>query len=555
MREYVLTEGQLRDLARGHGATDAVSLLTDAQMSRRRLMLLAAAERALDTSPDLRTVLSLVAAIDRRAPQAGRDLLRHPYLETWFAGVASPATGDSTTYLGTLAAATAVRAGLPFDLTLASVGAELVLPGLGVAGGVGVGQLSLRFDGRTLTVQDGRTSITVPAPFTSATESWRPAFHVRLPGVTVEVDDVDPLRDRFTEAPLDRMAEEERTAFARALADAWELLTTEQPEHAAGMSRTLHKLVPLRRPADGSQVSASGRACFGAIGISPTDDPVTIAELLLHESRHETLDALLDLVELCRPGGPARFHAPWRADARTAEALTQGVYAFAGVTQFWLERRLHLSGTAARRADFTFAYWREQVDHALAQLLPSGELTDLGRLFFTEIESVLKGWREESAAADAAWLSAVAARIGWRLTHHRVDQALVEALGRAWARGEPGAVPVSDPSIVEGPSPGTELSDLIKESWLAGAPVTEDATALEREILRGDPDRALRTAGHPRSTRDWIAVTVALTMARKDEDAMAYRRPEVLRAVSAETEKAGRAPDAVALARWLSSPS
>ena len=551
MQEYVLTGSQIRSLARGPGDADAIALLTDAQLSRRRLFLLAAAERPAARSPDFRAVLTLVGAIDRQAPAAGRDLLRHPFLETWFAGVASDVTGESTSYLGPLAAATAARAGIGFELTLTIADTDLVLPGLGVAIGVGEGRLSLWSDGSQLRVAGEMRSVTVPAPFTAGTESWRPAFYVRLPALRLEVDDVDPLRGRFPEPPLDRIPPDELAQLGRSLGAAWDLLAAEQPAYAAGIRIALRTVVPLRTPANGSQVSASGRNCFGAIGLSPTDDPVALAELLLHESRHQTLDALLDLVELCRADGPARYHAPWRSDPRPADALMQGVYAFAGVAGFWRVRRRQLAGAAARQADFSFAYWREQVEFALAELLGSDELTDIGLEFFTELDSVLKGWREESEAAQAAWQSAVAARIAWRLAHHRVDQAQTEALSRAWRRGDQHARRLGEPSIVAGSPPEMRLSLLLREAWLAGTAKTVAGTTRERMLLAGDVAWAARMPEHPRTTRDWIEVATALTINVEHGDMAAHRRPELLRAVFDEVKEDGRAQDLIALDRWL----
>lgn len=555
MREYLVTESQLRGLARGNDCAEAVALLTDAQLSRRRLMLLAAADRAGTTSPDLRAPLALVAAVDRAAPGAGRDLLRHPFLETWFAGLTSLGDAESAAYLGALAAVAAVRAGLPFHLDLTVSGASLVLPGLGTANHAGPGRLALRFDGSTLEVVGGDgTRTTVPAPFTAAAEGWRPAFRVRLPGATIEVDDADPLRDRFPQRPLDRLPRAELAEFGRTLEAAWKLLAAEQSEQVAGMSVVLREVVPLLRPADGNQVSASGRACFGAVGISPTDDPEEMAELLLHESRHQILDALLDLVDLCRPEGPARHHAPWRPDPRPAEALLQGVYAFAGVADFWRVRRHRRAGPAARRADFAFQYWREQVEYAVTRLLEADELTAVGRIFFAEVASVVRGWREESASREVARRAAIAVQIGWRLSHHQVDPARIETLRQAWLRGAP-AVPVGCPSIVDGPSAGTRLSEQVKQSWLAGEPPPADLTPREQAIVRGEIVRAVRQPETPRSADDWVALAVALTLAHPDGDSIAYHRPEVLRAVSEAIAKGGRAADAATLARWFDGPS
>ncbi|WP_306208510.1 aKG-HExxH-type peptide beta-hydroxylase [Actinoplanes sp. RD1] len=328
-RTFVITEEQLAGLARGHGADDAIQLLVDGQLSMRRLGLVAVAVRAAELPADLGAAISLVARVDREAPERGRDLLRHPFLGAWsrsvLTGDAGPQAAD---YLVALMSATEPRG--------------------------------------------------------------------RLPAVIM---DRDPLRNQFGKPVLPPLPPDERAAFARTLDAAWDLLLREQPAHASAMRLALRAIVPLRTPADGSQTSASARGSFGAIGMSVPDDPVTAAELLVHEFQHEKLNALLDLLPLCAENGPAVWHAPWRPDPRPASALLQGVYAFTGVTGFWKQRRLHTTGDEQAHAERLFAHWHEQVCYALDQLMSSGELTQHGKFFVTELGATLNDWAPEAEQA------------------------------------------------------------------------------------------------------------------------------------------------------------
>ncbi|MFI5933653.1 aKG-HExxH-type peptide beta-hydroxylase [Actinoplanes sp. NPDC051494] len=487
MRTYTLTDAQFRSLARGGGDPDAIALLVDSQLSRRRLYLMAAAEQ----DSGLLEILRLVARIDRAVPAAGRDLLRHPFLDTWFARPAA----ERASCLGALAAATAVTAGLPFTLEVYSHDEDLVLPALGTALGVGPGPVVLSGDGKTLTI--------------TPEHGWRPAPRLRVTGTTIEIMDADPLRDRFPDPPLPPLRPVLVRAFGRVIEQAWDLLDEEQ---ASAMGLAVRAVVPLRAPADGTQVSASVRGCFGAIGMSLPGDPTTAAELLIHEFQHEKLGALLDLVKLAAEGGPAHFHAPWRPDPRPAAALMQGVYAFAGVAAFWRGHRHHLDGGARDQAEFRYAYWREQSRYGLAQLLGSSELTPLGARFFGTLRETLESWPEDSPAAGAARRRATTIHIAWRLAHYEPDPEDVAALAQAWTRRDPAPREVAAPRITADPAPGL--------------------TALVDDV-RPDPPPG-----------DWITLAVAL----HTRHPIAYHRPDLLKAVHVRT---GR-PDLEALARFLS---
>jgi uncharacterized protein len=540
MREYALTDDQFRSLARGGGSLDAVGLLTEAQLSGRRLRLLAVAERWDSLPPALQDAFSLVIEIDRTSPQAGLDLLRYPFLGAWFASLVSGPPFDPSSalraaeQLGSLAAATAVSAGIPFEIVLICAGPDLVLPRIGTAIGVGPAQVPVQFDGATVTI--GQT-LKLAAPCDEPRYGWRPAHLVRLLDHTLEIIDTDPLRARFPAPPLDALSPAAAAAFDRLLREAWQILDDDQPEHAAAMRIALRALVPLRTPEDATQVSASVRGCFGAIGISVPEDPEVMAELLVHEFQHEKLGALLDLVDLCSDSDDRRYHAPWRPDARPAKALVQGVYAFAGVAGFW----------RARRSSFRYFSWRDHVGYALDQLLGSGELTREGVRFFRGLDATLATWRSESPTPPDVQLYTAALHVAWRLAHYRPARDDIATIAAAWPSTPPAHF-WAPPAVSEGSVP-TELTGLLEDQ------VERDGTSeAERAILHGDAAYALSLLPSPGSDREWTTAAVAL-YSQVGEASVAYRRPDMLRAAFERLDAEGRQPDLTALHTWLSARS
>ncbi|GAA0535426.1 hypothetical protein GCM10010172_15800 [Paractinoplanes ferrugineus] len=544
MREYALTDHQFRSLAEGGGSPDAIDLLAEAQLSGRRLRLLAIAENWDALPPALQDALSLVIQIDQTSPQAGLDLLRYPFLGACLAPLlaALPAVASRdqqaalqvAEQLGSLAAATAIAAGIPFEIVLTCSGRDLVLPRIGTAIGVGPAQVRVQFDGAIVMV--GQTlELSIPADEPRC--GWRPAHLVRLSNHTLEIVDTDPLRARFPEPPRDAFSSADRASFDRLVRDAWQILDDDQPEHVRAMRTALRALVPLRTPADAAQVSASVRGCFGAIGISVPGDPEVMAELLVHEFQHEKLGALLDLVDLCSDSDDRRYHAPWRPDARPAKALVQGVYAFAGVAGFW----------RARRSSFRYYSWREHVSYALDQLLGSGELTPVGVQFFRGLDATLASWRSEDPTPPVAQLHSAALHVAWRLTHYRPASDDIATIVATW----PSKLPANSwaaPAVAES-SISSEPAGLLDGRGAVNRDGTSEA---ERAILNGEPAYALSLLPSPGSDREWTAAAVAL-YSREGQAAIAYRRPDVLRAVFEQLEAQGQRPDLVALHTWLGS--
>ena len=129
-------------------------------------------------------------------------------------------------------------------------------------------------------------------------------------------------------------------------------------------------------------------------------DPVTCAELLVHEVRHLVLGAVLDLADLTRSDDGSRYYAPWRDDPRPVSGLLQGAYAFFGVAGFWRRQRFCRSHPGAVRSSSRVV---AAVARAVRTLQGSGRLTDTGMEFATEMgRNNLDGWQREAVPTPAA---------------------------------------------------------------------------------------------------------------------------------------------------------
>jgi len=355
-----------------------------------------------------------------------------------------------------------------------------------------------------------------------------------VPGIVVE--DADPHRDCFDWPPSARLDASTATEFRRSFEGALDLLDEHHPAYAAGIRTTLRALVPVTAP-DGGNVSAASRRAFGAIALEVRGGPADLALSLIHECRHMTLGAVLDLVDLYEPGGTPRHFAPWRSDPRSVSALLQGTYAHLGVTDFWrVERRR--TGTAA--AEFEFAYWLTQTSVGARSLLASGELTPRGSRFVTKLAETLRRWRSEAVRPDvlaAATTSVLAVGVQWRLDNAHPDPEGVERLAAAWRVGADCPAP---PPIVIRPASARPARVPVVADRARRRVLGEDTNAAAPS---GDPAPGSESdaALDPRDD-DWIR----LALAARSGPLVEY--PEVVRAVSRATRA-----DPVRLAGWIRS--
>ncbi|BCB82581.1 HEXXH motif domain-containing protein [Phytohabitans flavus] len=442
---FRLSGADFISLGSGYGTDAALGVLSSFEASKRLILLKGIYEAASSHEEWKAAHLAdawdlLLDVIDRRR-DIREEVLNHPFVEVW----ATRSLGrmeDSRAgldYLSSLAAAAAIRAGTDFELVITSSTSDLFLPTVGLAYGLGPGKVTVRFRGGDLTFAGADTTVTVPAPYTEDTPGWCASRRVTVESpagrLTVTLEDLDPYRNCFGLPVTPRLDQAATSELASTLEASWRLMAADYPEHAAAVLRCVRSLVPLVRPATGS-TSGSAQTAFGAVAVSPAD-PAGLALLLIHETQHVKLGAVLDFARLFVPGD-GLYHAPWRADPRPVRALLQGVYAHAGVADFWRVRRSRTDGNQARMADFEFAYWLAQSRMAARELAGSDELTPVGERFIRSLIGTLDGWAATPLDATLATgvedlMTAVAVR--WRLDNHRPEPDAVASLVAAWQDG------------------------------------------------------------------------------------------------------------------------
>lgn len=334
VERHVIAPETFTALARARGGAPAVAQLRAGQLSKRLLLVLAlrrtAAGRRPGVAGGVEEAYRELVELNRRDEAAWRALLLHPYLDEGLARTIVALEHDETADLSWL-----------HDL--------------------------------------------VSDPYR---ESWH-RLRAECDGQVLQLRlaDSGPFRDAHGNTLAARLTPEETRSWEEALTAGWQVLVRRHPWHARAVAACLTTLVPLLPNPDGTAVSSAARRAYGAVAVSPPNDPVLLALTLVHEFLHVQLGALLDLVPLHGPPSGARYHAPWRPDPRPAGALLQGTYAHLGVSDFW--RAELAAGTGGERARREYETWRGHTEDATGTLLDSGELLSSGVRFVTEIRSAV----------------------------------------------------------------------------------------------------------------------------------------------------------------------
>ncbi|MEV0202086.1 HEXXH motif-containing putative peptide modification protein [Nonomuraea sp. NPDC050691] len=469
-------------LARGGGGAAAVRHLRASERGRHMLLILGVVEAARRAGHPhagaAERAYAALAALERAAPAAVDTLIRYPAVGAWArstagallrgtsrtpgaaAGSGEPAGdgpanggpagggaawgGHDPARLGAVAAAAALRAGLPYEGEAPVAAGHVTLPSLGrlaVPGEDGLVRLTVRPGGhltagpaeapmaevtvaeRTVT---GETvdELTVDERTVGAAAGW---WRGTVPGADVEspawrglhrltaeaggrrlavlLDDLDPYRWPAGSARRGPLPAPERETLAARLRDAWRVLQSGHRTLAEESAAIVTVLTPIDAPERDRTRSASSGDHFGALALSAPPDGLWLAGTFAHEVQHAKLGALLALVPLLRPDDGRRFYAPWRDDPRPAHGLLHGAYAFLGVSGFWRRQRSLLEDEEDRfRAEVEFARWREAAYDATGTLAAGGLLTEAGEAFVAGMRGTLEGWLKEPARerADAA---------------------------------------------------------------------------------------------------------------------------------------------------------
>ncbi|WP_406044541.1 HEXXH motif domain-containing protein [Micromonospora sp. NBC_00898] len=497
-------------LATGAGDERAIAALWRSERSW-RLIVLRALLDSCASRPDAAGPLAPVAdawqllgQAHGAGPDVTEDVLAQPQVGIWAAHTLRRLRDDADLavplwvdvgYLHALAAASAVRAGLSFDLDIPARQGAVVLPTVGsasISSDVPVVRVRAR-DGQVDLVTGARTVRCV-----AGDPDWHEPTIVEVGadgvGLRVELLDRDVYRDLRGPSSPQPLSAPEIARWRACLAQAWELLVREQRTRALAISGSLRTLAPLPRRDRFRQLSASGAEAFGAVLLSEPDDAAQLAVTLVHESQHHKLGALSHLITLCEGGDRIRYYAPWRDDPRPLVGVLQGAYAFVGITQFWRVHRHHAPPADRAAADFEFALWRRQTVGVLRVMTASGRLTGHGQRFVETLHAELEACQEDAvpaAALRAAHAVALDHRAMWRGHNVCLDPVDRDALAAAWQRRDPAAeavLAVGGRKVLAAPPAGLL-----------------DARAVLRRYLLVDPDAFGRLCAVPDEVRARVA--------------------------------------------------
>ncbi len=565
-----------RALAAGGGDGSVVAPLRKTERSWRLTALLALLDSSATIEdiagplPAIETAWELLSQAYAGDPAAVEEVLAQPQVGLWAAYTVRRIVHHSGAeplwpevgYLHCLAVASAVRAGLSGELTVPVVHRTVSLPTVGTAEfPAEVTHVRATFDGKTLTLSDGAVTVQAQPDDPRWHEPVRFEASAGGQDLRVTVLDRDAYRNLRNPVPPRPLGPDDVERWRGLLAGAWRLLVSEQPERAAGIAACLRTLTPEPRRTAYRPRSASGAEAFGGVLLSEPDDVTQLAVTLIHEGQHQKLGALLHMLTLVRSGPDVRYYAPWRDDPRPLDGLLQGVYAFAGITDFWRVRRLRALPGEVPLAQFEFALWRHQVSGAVQVLAGSGRLTDLGRRFVGGLTETMASWPDEPVPAEIRQVAedmALDHHAQWRASCMPVDEQVTSALTTAFRRGDPvpaAAIEESAQTVVALPAVGwLDGRAVLVRHRLAGqtdlaAVRVEGSTPSDRELVSGrsTPARLGYLRDLERDPRDVPAlIGLGLALDRTDPAARALLgRPELLLAM------AGDRIDPLAAARWL----
>jgi HEXXH motif-containing protein len=541
---HLLPRAAFVALAEGAGDLAAIRVLRDAQLSKHLMMLHAVAEAADGSDPGssaFRAGYELLARIQSADTSACDWLLGLPQLGGWAHDCLIHLERGSAADFGhfaCLAAAAAMRAGIPFRLEVPAREGEIRLPGLGsLRVRANSPWIHLACDGEYVSAGDhvriGRRFLVPDDGSAAAIPEWSGTHLVRAVsgGLTwnVLLETADPYLDRYTLPMAARLTREELLAWRHRVQSAWDVLAGQHRWAADPMADGLSVIVPLTTQSDTDLVSATSPAAFGAIATSPPPDPVLLAETLVHEFQHVKLCGLLDMVHLVRPGGEP-VYAPWRQDPRPVAGLLQGTYAHLGIVRFWrAQQHVESDPGDLLRAQALLARWAPAIEKTTRTLLDSGCLTCEGVRFVGLMRDRGRDLVSGAVPGEAGQLASEAALdhwLTWQLRHVAADAADVADLAAAYRRGEPGPPRTQARVIVQAEIRKVDSdarSRLLNLRYLAAARYRE--VCAEAVLPLSEPDRLLlarssadavraycrRIAGSADSQPDaWIGLTLAL---------------------------------------------
>lgn len=538
------------------------------QLSKHKLLLLAVVRLGSMAVPDASSSLQghydLLAAAEKKAPEAASVVLRHPHVGAWAARcvrLASTGSGGvdaDLDYLGAIAVSAAIRAGYACGETLHFRDGVLMLPTLGRALLPGThARIVVSGEGKAVIEAGGRT-VTVSTGPDADKPGWQGLRVLSMGDHRLFLDDLDP-NLRYEPYPLPgRLNAGDVVRWQEALDEAWGLLTRDHPSYAVALCVGLMSLVPIGQRTDDRNVSATSGDAFGAVAASIPSDGAALAVTLMHEYQHAKLCAINDVEPLFELSAGSAFYAPWRPDPRPADALLHGIFAHMAVADFWRVHRRKVSGDKELLANVEFARWLRQTRHAAGLLDGHAALTPAGRHVISHVISRLTRWLAESVPGPARMIAESAAMdhlACWRLRNLEPDPDDISRLVEDWF-GERPAEGIVRTRVRESPLMFARnlrpelLYSRLREPGRFGA---EHASSASPDVAYARGNESVAVQGYLAQLRDgqaqpavWAGLAVTT-----GQDTILSRCPEVAYAVYCRISSLSDAPDPLRLVSWL----
>ncbi len=569
---HCLSGRDFETLAAGLGSASTIAALRSAQISRRLVGLRAVLDRAEDAgygeAPGFTSGFDLLIQVQGGNPVAVTDVLSYPFIGSWLASCLRLFEGpgdDIATglgHMGNIAAAAAIRAGMPFRIELPVRDGAVSLPSLGRSLVPSCSSVAVHSDGHDTFIDDAPLAA---GPCWQALRHWMTCEDEKP--FAGALDDVDPYRGARGLPLAPRLNSPAADTWKSSLAAAWGILVRHHRDYADGIGAGMRALVPLVAAQPNRGINATSRESFGASAMSAPADPVTLACALIHEFQHAKLNAVLDLVSLYQPD-ETRYYAPWRQDPRPLGGLLHGAYAYLGVSDFWRIQRASAAMIHRDYAQMEFARWSDRTGQVVDVLLSSGKLTALGERFVYGMAERLRNW-DERLPEEPSRLARIASgdhRLGWRLRNVRPDTDTVERLARAWSAGEAPPDRVGTAQLVDGGAalgassrldlihmrlrdPNSVQNALLHHDWITATPA--DVSLANNDLHAAAMSYRGQIAADPHCHDAWIGL--ALTLRETGHvTAAIMNEPELVYAVYHQLlEETGHAPEPEILSGWL----
>jgi hypothetical protein len=166
------------------------------------------------------------------------------------------------------------------------------------------------------------------------------------------------------------------SANCGAVTQAIQLLRGLAPEYYTWVTRVVRRLVIVEAPPSTLR-SGNLEGHYGTFYISSCSDPVSVAEMLVHESSHQYYHILTTMEDVTDKSDPATYYSPFVRRLRTLDRILVAYHAFANVYLFYQKCSASKEHDRRDRRDF-----EELVNDVRAVekiVIESDKLTPVGR--------------------------------------------------------------------------------------------------------------------------------------------------------------------------------